>query len=72
MDTFKTTLHSALSNSLIVQKELASLTESQVKLAQAQIAGGFDAWRSAFAASQNATQAMARVWTDSLKAPTAG
>lgn len=67
MDTFKTQIHTALSNSLTVQKEMASFTESQIKLAQSQLTSGFDAYRSAFAASQNASNAMAKVWMDSFK-----
>ena len=67
MDTFKTQIHTALTNSLIVQKELASFTESQIKLAQGQVTSGFDAYRNAFAASQNASNAMARVWMDAFK-----
>lgn len=67
MDAFKTPIHTALSNSLTIQKEMASFTESQVKLAQHQVTAGFDAYRNAFAASQNASNAMAKVWLDAFK-----
>lgn len=72
MDTFKNNpfaqaMSPLYTNTITVQKELAALTESQLKLAQAQLTSGMDAWRAAFVASHNATQAMAKVWTDSLK-----
>lgn len=67
MDTFRSAIHTALNNSLTVQKEMTSLTESQLTLASKQVASGFDAWRSAVAATQNANQAMARVYVDAFK-----
>ncbi len=67
MDTFKTQIHTALANSLTMQKEMASFTESQIKLAQGQFTSGLDAYRNAFAASQNASNAMAKVWLDAFK-----
>lgn len=73
MDTFKNNpfaqaMSPLLTNSLTVQKELASFTESQLKLAQAQLTSNLDTYRAAFVASHNAGQAMAKVWTDSFTA----
>lgn len=68
---FRTQMQTAFDTNLAVQKELAAITESQMKLAQAQLTSGFDAWRNGFAATHSAAMAMSKVYADALKAPAA-
>ncbi len=59
-------IHPMLTNTLAVQREVATFTESQMKLAQAHTNSSIETFRAAFVASHNATQAMAKVWTDAM------